>query len=170
MPTGLRLLTRGSWLETQRFAEILRKETVGGVLLLVAAGAALVWANSPWSSTYRAMSEFAFGPESLHLHLSVSEWAADGLLAIFFFVVGLELKREFVAGDLRDPARAALPIAAAIGGMIVPAAVYIAINSPPGTPKTSTAGRCRSQPTSRSLSRCSRCCPRIYRRRCAPSC
>ncbi len=59
------------------------------------------------------MSEFAFGPESLHLNLSVSAWAADGLLAIFFFVVGLELKREFVAGDLRDPARAALPIAAA---------------------------------------------------------
>ena len=103
MPTGLRLLTRGSWLETQRFTEILRKETVGGVLLLVARGAALVWANSPWSSTYRAMSEFQFGPESLHLHLSISEWAADGLLAIFFFVVGLELKREFVAGDLRDP-------------------------------------------------------------------
>ncbi|HEX4587914.1 MAG TPA: Na+/H+ antiporter NhaA [Mycobacterium sp.] len=126
MPT--RLLTRGSWRETQRFSEILRKETVGGVLLLVAAGAALAWANSPWSYAYRAMSEIGVGPESLHLHLSVSAWAADGLLAIFFFVVGLELKREFVAGDLRDPARAALPIAAAIGGMIVPAAIFIGIN------------------------------------------
>ena len=61
MPT--RLLTRGSWSEARRFAEILRRETVGGVLLLAAA-AALVWANSPWSSTYRAFSEFAFGPES----------------------------------------------------------------------------------------------------------
>ena len=132
MPT--RLLTRGSWLEAQRFTEILRKETVGGVLLLAAAAASLIWANSPWSSTYRAISEFAFGPESLHLRLSVSAWAADGLLAIFFFVVGLELKREFVAGDLRDPARAALPIAAALGGMIVPAAVYIAINLAAGHP------------------------------------
>ena len=135
MPTGLRLLTRGSWSESQRFSEILRKETVGGVLLLAAAGAALVWANSPWSAAYRTVSEFAIGPESLHLHLSMSAWAADGLLAIFFFVVGLELKREFVAGDLRDPARAALPIAAAIGGMIVPAAVFIGINLAAGQPE-----------------------------------
>src|SRR4051812_41812436 len=131
----LRLLTRGSWSETQRFSEILRKETVGGILLLIAAGAALVWANSPWSAAYRAMSEFAIGPESLHLHLSVSAWAADGLLAIFFFVVGLELKREFVAGDLRDPRRAALPIAAAVGGMVVPAAIYLAINLAAGHPE-----------------------------------
>src|SRR6476619_7329307 len=115
--TPFRLLTRGSWSESQRFAEILRKETVGGVLLLVAAAAALVWANSPWSSTYGTVSNFAVGPESLHLHLSISTWAADGLLAIFFFVVGFELQRECVAVDLRDPARAALPIAAAIGGM-----------------------------------------------------
>src|ERR1700730_8078165 len=128
MPANLRLLTRGSWSESQRFAKILRRETVGGVLLLVAAGAALLWANSPWSTAYRAVSAFAIGPESLHLRLSVSAWAADGLLAIFFFVVGLELKREVVAGDLRDPTRAALPIAAAIGGMDVPAAVYIGIN------------------------------------------
>ena len=135
MPTPLRLLSRGSWSETQRFSEILRKETVGGTLLLVAAGTALVWANSPWSGTYHTVSEFAFGPESLHLRLSVSAWAADGLLAIFFFVVGLELKREFVAGDLRDPRRAALPIAAAIGGMIVPAAIYIAINLAAGRPE-----------------------------------
>src|SRR6476659_5525593 len=130
-----RLLTRGSWSEAKRFAEILRKETVGGVLLLVAAGAALVWANSPWSQTYRAMSEFEIGPDALHLQLSISAWAADGLLAIFFFVVGLELKREFVAGDLRDPRRAALPIAAAVGGMVVPAAIFIAINLAAGRPE-----------------------------------
>jgi NhaA family Na+:H+ antiporter len=135
MPPNLRLLTRGSWPESQRYAEILRKETVGGVLLLVAAAAALVWANSPWVQAYHAVSEFAIGPESLHLRLSVSAWAADGLLAIFFFVVGLELKREFVAGDLRDPARAALPIAAAIGGMIVPAAIFIGINVVAGRPE-----------------------------------
>jgi Na+:H+ antiporter, NhaA family len=135
MPTNLRLLTRGSWPESQRLAQILRKETVGGVLLLVAAGAALVWANSPWSHAYRAISEFAIGPESVHLHLSVSVWAADGLLAIFFFVVGLELKREFVAGDLRDPKRAALPIAAAVGGMVVPGAVFIGVNLATGHPE-----------------------------------
>src|SRR3954451_12901088 len=135
MPTPLRLLTRGSWSETQRFSEILRKETVGGMLLLAAAGAALVWANSPWSAAYHTVSELAIGPESLHLRLSVSAWAADGLLAIFFFVVGLELKREFVAGDLRDPRRAALPIAAAIGGMVAPAAIFIVINLKTGHPE-----------------------------------
>jgi NhaA family Na+:H+ antiporter len=135
MPTNLRLLTRASWPESQRFSEILRKETVGGMLLLAAAGVALGWANSPWSHAYRAVSEFAIGPESLHLRLSMSAWAADGLLAIFFFVVGLELKREFVAGDLRDPARAALPIAAAVGGMIIPASIFIGINLAAGHPE-----------------------------------
>ena len=135
MPTPSRLLTRGSWSEAKRFAEILRQETVGGMLLLAAAGAALVWANSPWSHAYHAISEFAIGPESLHLRLSMSTWAADGLLAIFFFVVGLELKREFVAGDLRDPARAALPIAAAVGGMIVPGAIFIGVNLAAGHPE-----------------------------------
>ena len=128
VPANPRLFTRGSWPESQRLAEILRRETVGGILLLFAAGAALAWANSPWAPAYRAVSEFAIGPERLHLRLSVASWAADGLLAIFFFVVGLELKREFVAGDLRDPARAAVPIVAAIGGMIVPAAIFIGVN------------------------------------------
>ena len=128
-------LSRGSRSEAQRFAEILRNETVGGMLLLAAAGVALGWANSPWSGAYRAMSDFVIGPESVHLNLSVSAWAADGLLAIFFFVVGVELKREFVAGDLRDPRRAALPIAAAVGGMLVPAAIFIAINLAAGQPE-----------------------------------
>lgn len=130
-----RLFTRTSWRESQRLAAILRKETVGGVLLLVAAGVALVWANSPWAAGYHAIAEYPIGPESLHLRLTVSEWAADGLLAIFFFVVGLELKREFVAGDLRDPARAALPIAAAVGGMAAPAAIFIGINLATGHPE-----------------------------------
>lgn len=89
---------------------------------------ALVWANSPWSASYDALGEYTLGSDrlGLHLDLSLATWAADGLLAIFFFVVGLELKREFVAGDLRDPRRAALPIAAAIGGMVVPALVFVA--------------------------------------------
>ncbi|MCV7074001.1 Na+/H+ antiporter NhaA [Mycobacterium rufum] len=117
------LLSRGTWTETSRVAEILRKETVGGMILLFAAAAALGWANSPWQDTYFALRDLEVGghPFGLHLSLTVGDWAADGLLAIFFFVVGLELKREFVAGDLRDPARAALPIAAAVGGMVVPA-------------------------------------------------
>src|SRR5690349_6248145 len=131
-----RLFSRGSWAEAHRLTEVLRRETVGGVLLLIAAAAALVWANSPWSAAYRHISEFVIGPAALHLDLSVAAWAADGLLAIFFFVVGVELKREFVAGDLRDPARAALPIVAAVGGMVAPAAVYVAVNLVSGSPHT----------------------------------
>jgi Na+:H+ antiporter, NhaA family len=134
-PLRRRLFTRGSWPEAKRLAEILRAETVGGVLLLIAAGAAIGWANSPWSDAYHAVSEFEIGPHTWHLRLTVAEWAADGLLAIFFFVVGLELKREFVAGDLRDPARAALPIAAAVGGMVAPAAVFTAVNLGAGHPE-----------------------------------
>ncbi|ODR27240.1 Na+/H+ antiporter NhaA [Mycolicibacterium porcinum] len=133
--TSRRLLARGSWPEWQRVSELLRTETVGGALLLAAAGAALVWANSPWSGGYHRLSEFVVGPQSLHLNLSLSAWAADGLLAVFFFVVGVELKREFVAGDLRDPARAALPIAAAVGGMVVPAAIFVGINLFSGHPE-----------------------------------
>ncbi|WP_245905976.1 Na+/H+ antiporter NhaA [Mycolicibacterium palauense] len=126
---GRRLLfQRGSWPEASRIAEVLRDETVGGLLLLSAAAVALVWANSPWAPTYDAISEYVLGPRELHLNLNMSTWAADGLLAIFFFVVGLELKREFVAGDLRNPARAALPILAAVGGMVVPAAIFVAVN------------------------------------------
>ncbi|MET0474916.1 MAG: Na+/H+ antiporter NhaA [Mycobacterium sp.] len=112
-------------------SEILRKETVGGALLLLGTVVALVWANSPWSASYDALGEFTVGTDGLglHLNLSLETWAADGLLAIFFFIVGLELKREFAAGDLRDPARAALPIAAAVGGMIVPAAIFVAFTA-----------------------------------------
>ena len=120
------LFSHGSWSEDNRLAQILRKETVGGALLLGAAVIALVWANSPWSASYYAMLDLVAGPELMHLNLSLDSWAADGLLAIFFFVAGLELKREFVAGDLRDPKRAAVPVFAAVGGMLVPAAVYLA--------------------------------------------
>lgn len=127
-----RVFTRGSWAESSRAAEILRKETVGGVLLVVAAVTALLWANSPWSSWYYRLGAITVGPERLHLNLTLAGWATDGLLAIFFFVVGVELKREFVAGDLRDPGRAALPIVAAVGGMLVPAAIYLAVNASGG--------------------------------------
>jgi NhaA family Na+:H+ antiporter len=131
------LLARGSWGETSRISSLLRKETVGGALLLVAAAVALIWANSPRSASYHALVNYHVGTERfwLHLDLSLSAWAADGLLAIFFFVVGLELKREFVAGDLRDPGRAALPIAAAVGGMVVPAAIFLTIAGHVGAAK-----------------------------------
>ncbi|MCH9730348.1 MAG: Na+/H+ antiporter NhaA [Actinomycetia bacterium] len=124
------LFSRGSWAETSRITEILRTETVGGLILLVAAGVALIWANSPWAPSYFALRDLQIGgePFGLHLCLTVGAWAGDGLLAIFFFVVGLELKREFVAGDLRSPSRAALPIAAAVGGMVVPALIFVLVN------------------------------------------
>jgi NhaA family Na+:H+ antiporter len=125
-PSGL--FSRGSWREVSRIAEVLRAETVGGGLLVGSAVVALLWANSPWREAYRTLSGLVVGPASLHLDLSLATWAADGLLAIFFFVAGLELKREFVAGDLRDPRRAVLPVAAAVGGMAVPALIYVAVN------------------------------------------
>jgi NhaA family Na+:H+ antiporter len=122
------VFSRGSWAETRRITDILRKETIGGALLLAGAVVALAWANSPWSGTYEALLGYRVGPASLHLDLSLAQWAADGLLAVFFFVAGLELKREFVAGDLRDPRRAAVPVVAAFGGVVVPALLYLAVN------------------------------------------
>ncbi|MET1062013.1 MAG: Na+/H+ antiporter NhaA, partial [Aeromicrobium sp.] len=119
-------LTRGSWPEASRIADILRRETIGGALLIVAAVAALAAANV--GDTYADVRDTVVGPSALHLDLTVGAWAADGLLAIFFFVAGLELKREFVAGDLRDPRRAAIPIVAAVGGMAVPALVFTLVN------------------------------------------
>jgi NhaA family Na+:H+ antiporter len=123
------LFGRGSWPETSRIAEVLRTETTGGLLLLAAAVLALAWANSPWAGAYRELSMIRIGPAAWHLDLTLAAWAADGLLAIFFFVAGLEVKREFVAGDLRDPGRAALPVAAAVGGMAVPALLYTLVNA-----------------------------------------
>lgn len=111
-----------------RLSRFLRRDTTGGLLLLGATVIALVLANSPAASWYSSVREFSFGPESLQLNLSVGKWAADGLLAIFFFVIGLELKHELVAGSLRDPRAAALPIAAAVGGVVMPAMIFVLIN------------------------------------------
>ncbi|WP_104108830.1 Na+/H+ antiporter NhaA [Arthrobacter sp. N199823] len=123
-----RIFGRGSYSEFVRINNILRSETVGGALLLAATVIALVWANSPIAESYFNLRDFKIGPEWLHLNLSLGGWASDGLLAIFFFVAGLELKREFVAGDLRNPARAIVPITAAVGGVIVPALFFVAVN------------------------------------------
>nr|WP_030412596.1 Na+/H+ antiporter NhaA [Streptomyces sp. NRRL S-1448] len=108
-------------------ADALRAETVGGILLLAAAVAALIWANTLGAS-YEAVRGFHLGPASLGLDLSVQHWSANGLLALFFFVAGIELKRELVAGELRDPKAAALPVIAALCGMVTPALVYVTVN------------------------------------------
>lgn len=117
----------------QGIHQTLKSDTVGGALLLGATVLALILANSPAAPLYETVRDFTFGPEALHLNLSVGQWAADGLLAVFFFVVGLELKEEFVVGKLRNPRTAILPIAAAIGGVAVPALIYVLINANAGS-------------------------------------
>ncbi|MBT5138396.1 MAG: Na+/H+ antiporter NhaA [Acidimicrobiaceae bacterium] len=110
----------------------LRIEAAGGLLLIVATVVALVWANSPWSHSYHELLETHISlhvGDLLHLDEPLEAWINDALMAIFFFVVGLEIKRELVAGELRDPRAAALPAIAAIGGMVVPALVYVAFAS-----------------------------------------
>ena len=126
--TRSRIFKRSSYPEHLRITAILRKETVGGALLLAATVVALVWANSPASQSYFSLRDLRIGVDFLGLNLSLGQWAADGLLAIFFFVAGLELKREFVAGDLRNPSRAVVPVAAAVGGVAVPAVLYSLVN------------------------------------------
>ncbi len=113
--------------ERMFLTDALRTETVGGTLLLVAAVLALLLANTPASGFYDDVRNFHLGPESLHLRLTIADWAKDGLLTVFFFVAGIELKRELIAGELRDPRAAALPIVSALCGMAVPALVYVAI-------------------------------------------
>jgi NhaA family Na+:H+ antiporter len=112
--------------ERNAVVRALRTETVGGLLLLGAAVLALVWANTPWSGGYESIRDVRFGVPALGLDLSVGHWTADGLLTLFFLVAGIEVKRELVVGELRTPATAALPVIAAICGMIVPAALYVA--------------------------------------------
>ncbi|MEA2234668.1 MAG: Na+:H+ antiporter, NhaA family, partial [Solirubrobacteraceae bacterium] len=113
----------------EAFAEFIREETNGGKLLLAATALALVWANVAHGS-YTAVwnADASFGPGWLQLHLTLGDWVADGLLALFFFVAGLELKRELTVGQLADRRAAALPFFAAAGGMIVPALIAIALS------------------------------------------
>ncbi|MEU0369130.1 Na+/H+ antiporter NhaA [Streptomyces sp. NPDC006283] len=135
--TSRKFLGRLSLPERNYVADALRTETLGGVLLLIAAVAALIWANTSLSASYTSVRDFHIGPASLGLDLSIQHWAADGLLAIFFFVAGIELKRELVAGELSDPKAAALPVIAALCGMAMPALVYLAVAAAGGG---STAG------------------------------
>ena len=132
---------RHRWSESERFVprafvrpaqRFMQLEAAGGLVMLVAAVVAIVWANSPWKAGYETLWEtdldVALG-QLAHIHLPLRDWVNDAAMAIFFFVVGLEIKRELVIGDLRDPKAAALPAIAALGGMIVPALIYVAFNA-----------------------------------------
>jgi NhaA family Na+:H+ antiporter len=111
--------------------DFLHTEAAGGVALLAAAIVALLWANSPWDTSYDDVwtTHLAVALGDWELDLDLRDWINDGLMVLFFFVVGLEIKRELVEGELRDPRRAALPVWAALGGMIVPALIYAAFNA-----------------------------------------
>ena len=124
---GQRFFTRPEWAEVRFVTNALRTETIGGILLLVASALALIWANSPWSEAYYAVRDTKVGTQWGDLRLTLGHWAADGMLAIFFFVAGLELKREFLVGELTTVRKAAVPVVAAVGGVLVPAAVYVAV-------------------------------------------
>jgi Na+:H+ antiporter, NhaA family len=111
--------------------DFLHTETAGGAVLVGAAFVALVWVNSPWQDSYEDLwtTQLAISVGSHTLDLDLRGWINDGLMTFFFFVVGLEIKRELVDGELREPRRAALPAIAAIGGMLLPAVLYAAINA-----------------------------------------
>jgi NhaA family Na+:H+ antiporter len=122
------------------FQEFFRSKSTSGILLIASALAALVWANSPWADSYAALwgTKFTVGFGGAALSKPVILWVNDGLMALFFFVVGLEIKREFLVGELSSRSQAVLPIAAAIGGMVVPASIFALINH--GEPSVSGWG------------------------------
>ena len=112
------------------FQEFADKASSSGILLIAAALIALVWANSPWADVYTGLWEtklsVSLGPFSIEEDLA--HWINDGLMALFFLVVGLEIKREILVGELSSPRQAALPVSAALGGAVLPAAIYVALN------------------------------------------
>lgn len=115
----------------QPFQNFIQKEKAGGIVLGISVIIALFLANSPWSESYFHFFEHKLGfhfDGKKYLEYSLHHWINDGLMAVFFFVVGLELKREIIAGELSNPRKALLPIIAAIGGMIVPAIIYLSFN------------------------------------------
>lgn len=122
MAVRLRFLPDPTSTEDVFVGDLLRRETVGGAIALLAAAVAVVWANAGWGFDYDALRHYELGP------LDVEHWAADGALTLFFFVAGLELKREFLVGSLSKPADAVVPVVAAACGVAVPALVYVAVN------------------------------------------
>ena len=113
------------------FEAFFRSEAAGGVLLIAAAAVAVIWANSPASASYVVLwnATVTVGGGPLVIAKPLALWVNDGLMAIFFFLVGLEIKREVVAGELSNPRQAALSVAAAVGGMVVPALLYAAVTA-----------------------------------------
>jgi len=111
--------------------EFIHSEVSGGIVMLLAALVALIWANSPWSQSYTDLwhTPLRIGVNGTALPLTLHQWINDGLMAIFFLVVGLEIKRELLVGELSSPRQAALPVAAACGGAITPALIYLALNA-----------------------------------------
>lgn len=112
------------------FQQFIQSQTSGGFLLLSATVIALIWANSPYQAQYAELWKISLsvGIGNYHLEKSLLHLINDGLMAVFFFVVGLEIKREFLVGELSEPRQATLPLAAALGGMMVPASLYLALN------------------------------------------
>jgi len=112
------------------FQEFANRASSSGILLIAAATAALVWANSPWAESYTGLwgTKLSVGLGSFSIEKDLTHWINDGLMAIFFLVVGLEVKREILVGELSSPRRAALPFAAAVGGAVLPAAIYLVVN------------------------------------------
>src|SRR5690606_32085394 len=112
----------------------MQAQTSGGIVLVAAAIVAMVWANSPWREAYHALWHHVISLriDTFVLDRTLHHWINDGLMAMFFFVVGLELKREVVGGELARPAAAILPVAAGLGGMLVPAALYGFFNAGSG--------------------------------------
>jgi Na+:H+ antiporter, NhaA family len=131
---------RHSWSESNRFVpravvrplqSFMELEAASGIMMLLAAVVALVWANSPFREAYLELWATSIALEigtHVHLDLALRDWVNDGLMALFFLLAGLEIKRELALGELRDPRAAALPAIAALGGMVVPAAIYTAVN------------------------------------------
>jgi NhaA family Na+:H+ antiporter len=113
------------------FQAFAQAEAAGGIVLLVAAVVALLWANSPWEASYTALwhSSLSFSFGNWWLSKPLESWINDGLMTLFFFLVGLEIKREILGGELTSMKRATLPVAAALGGMLVPAGIYLAFNA-----------------------------------------
>ena len=136
--------------------DFLSTETGSAVVLLAAAIAALAWANSPWSHSYESLwsTRLSIRLGGGEISADLRHWVNEGLMTFFFLVVGLEAKRELDVGELRERRRLAIPVLAAIGGMTVPIAIYLAFNA--GGPGAGGGGR-RCRPTPRSRSARSRC-------------
>jgi NhaA family Na+:H+ antiporter len=122
--------TKRSLSSLRPFQEFASAGALGGIVLMVCASLALLWANSPWRESYFALWEIkiAIGFLPDPVTMSLHHWINDGIMALFFLLVGLEIKREFLVGELATLRQAALPVAAALGGMIVPATIYALIN------------------------------------------